>query len=289
MTRWSVIAIGLVISACEHGETPPPRCGDLVVDFGEQCDDGNDVADDGCDQCIAMNCGNSRIDEFEECDDGNLIPGDGCSADCQRERPNIGALTAFWVFQDVDQTVTGCPVDFPLIDIFAVGELTGTQEQFFECSTNATTVALPRDRYTITAISKSADTVETFAFSLPQQIDLRFGDRTFSTMFVNDGGVFEVSWLLVGDVTNNVLDCAQANVDTVEISTSPNGTLDSRNCDAVSGFTTPLVVGAYTISLTVRDVQGTAIATSTPLSGQPITAPNGRTMLGLIQLRIPGM
>jgi cysteine-rich repeat protein len=65
MTRWRVIAIGLVLSACEHGETPPPRCGDRVVDFGEQCDDGNDIADDGCDQCVAMNCGNSRIDELE--------------------------------------------------------------------------------------------------------------------------------------------------------------------------------------------------------------------------------
>jgi cysteine-rich repeat protein len=53
MTRWRVIAIGLVLSACEHGETPPPRCGDRVVDFGEQCDDGNEIADDGCDQCAA--------------------------------------------------------------------------------------------------------------------------------------------------------------------------------------------------------------------------------------------
>ncbi len=75
MTRWRVIAMACVISACGHGESPPPGCGNRIIEFGEGCDDGNDIADDGCDQCVAMNCGNSRIDEFEECDDGNTIAG----------------------------------------------------------------------------------------------------------------------------------------------------------------------------------------------------------------------
>jgi cysteine-rich repeat protein len=288
MTRWSVIAIGLVISACEHGETPPPSCGDRVVDFGEQCDDGNDIADDGCDQCVAMSCGNSRIDEFEECDDGNVLPGDGCAADCQVENSNLGRLDMFWVFQDLDLTVTGCPVGFGLIEIAAVGQQTGTQTQLFDCLPGSASLLLPLDLYTVTATSKSFD-LDVFATSLPQTIDLRAGIGAFSTTLFNDGGVFEVAWQLVGDLSNNVVNCMQANVKTLEIATSPNGTINSRSCLDGRGFTTAIPEGTYTISLTASDAQSTPIATSTPLPGQPITVPNGRTNVGLIPIRIPGM
>ena len=33
--------------------------------------------------CLSAGCGNLRVDAGEQCDDGNQIGGDGCSADCR--------------------------------------------------------------------------------------------------------------------------------------------------------------------------------------------------------------
>src|SRR5579871_627304 len=62
----------------------PARCGDGVVNqAGEQCDDGNQVNGDGCDNnCTFSGCGNGILDPGEQCDDGNLIDGDGCDHNC---------------------------------------------------------------------------------------------------------------------------------------------------------------------------------------------------------------
>lgn len=68
------------------------ECGDSVLDMQEQCDDGNDVADDGCTDCRYDGvCGNGKTeDPPEECDDGNKADGDGCSSICQNETPSCG-------------------------------------------------------------------------------------------------------------------------------------------------------------------------------------------------------
>jgi cysteine-rich repeat protein len=67
-----------------------PRCGDGFRDsaYGEVCDDGNLVANDGCrPDCLSNEtCGNGVVDpaKGENCDDGNLLARDGCSA-CEVE------------------------------------------------------------------------------------------------------------------------------------------------------------------------------------------------------------
>ena len=65
-------------------------CGNNINEYGEQCDDGNLTAGDGCSpSCLTEAggpaCGNGNVDAGETCDDGNLIAGDGCSAACQAE------------------------------------------------------------------------------------------------------------------------------------------------------------------------------------------------------------
>ncbi len=80
-------------------------CGDGIIQPDhEQCDDGNDVANDGCTQCIIdenwicktengkstcteIECGNRVLNAAngETCDDGNRKNGDGCSSSCQVE------------------------------------------------------------------------------------------------------------------------------------------------------------------------------------------------------------
>ncbi len=65
-------------------------CGDGLVNGGEQCDDGNTIACDGCsDTCqieMGLNCcGDGIVQPPETCDDSNTVPGDGCSDTCMLE------------------------------------------------------------------------------------------------------------------------------------------------------------------------------------------------------------
>ena len=88
--------------ACVKGAVP--ACGDARIDPGEDCDDGNAIAGDGCDAtckiesgytCVLPGtkcklipfCGDKKIDLDigESCDDGNKTSGDGCSATCSVE------------------------------------------------------------------------------------------------------------------------------------------------------------------------------------------------------------
>ncbi len=61
-------------------------CGNGVVEPGEECDDGNISAGDGCAaDCTAETpgvCGNGMLESPEKCDDGNDTADDGCSPDC---------------------------------------------------------------------------------------------------------------------------------------------------------------------------------------------------------------
>ena len=70
------------------------RCGDGTVDPGEDCDDGNLINDDGCNNfcstcdgsnpadCQATCCGNGEVEDGEQCDDGNDVDDDDCTNSC---------------------------------------------------------------------------------------------------------------------------------------------------------------------------------------------------------------
>ena len=68
------------------GAPPKPIvCGDGVLDDGEQCDDGNDVADDGCTPlCTLPACGDGVAQPGEQCDAGaDNGPGKACLGNCE--------------------------------------------------------------------------------------------------------------------------------------------------------------------------------------------------------------
>jgi cysteine-rich repeat protein len=290
MTRWSTFTLTLAISACGHGETPPPGCGNGRVDFGETCDDGNDIADDGCDQCVAdATCGNGRIDLDEQCDDGNVIDGDGCSSECRVEQQSKGFMQVGWAFQDFDGTPTGCPPGFPIVEVAAVGEITNIHSERISCGDGLVTMTLARDRFEVTAIAKSADFTETFAISVPQAVDLRFSDAAISTTLFNDAGVFRVAWQFVGAQSNNVLNCSQVNAETIEIATTPNGSIDVFPCTDGNAFTSLLPVGTYTLALTAKTGQQQPVGNATTLTNQSINVPVGQTDVPPISISVPGM
>lgn len=56
-------------------------CGDEVIEGTEECDDGNDVQDDGCDNACRFNC-IAGDDKRDKCDDANACNGkETCGAD----------------------------------------------------------------------------------------------------------------------------------------------------------------------------------------------------------------
>jgi cysteine-rich repeat protein len=60
-------------------------CGNGEVEADEECDDGNDVDEDGCTNACALPvCGDGIVTETlgEVCDDGNNASGDGCTSTC---------------------------------------------------------------------------------------------------------------------------------------------------------------------------------------------------------------
>jgi cysteine-rich repeat protein len=62
-------------------------CGNGTVNSGEQCDDGNRTAGDGCSATCTTEprCGDGTVNGSEQCDDGDTTSGDGCSATCTTE------------------------------------------------------------------------------------------------------------------------------------------------------------------------------------------------------------
>jgi cysteine-rich repeat protein len=78
---------------CQGGSCvgDPDICGDGVTqsECGEQCDDGNLVNGDGCDDLcmVEPDCGNGVVDPGEECDEGNTGFGEGRSTACELGPP----------------------------------------------------------------------------------------------------------------------------------------------------------------------------------------------------------
>ncbi|MCC7382497.1 MAG: DUF4215 domain-containing protein [Deltaproteobacteria bacterium] len=86
-------------------------CGNGVLDSGEQCDDGNTLAGDGCEPtCVpsaAAICGDGVVQAGEQCDDGNGNAGDGCKPDCTAD----GSLCGDGVIQTGEQCDDGNTVE----------------------------------------------------------------------------------------------------------------------------------------------------------------------------------
>jgi cysteine-rich repeat protein len=119
--------------ACEVGDDADKTCGDGMVHIGEECDDGNTDASDGCAaDCTwetpaddftlyyyvtadadvgvidydAGTCGDSIVQNGEACDDGGTAGGDGCAADCSAVEVGYYCDTAGEACVDEDDAAT---------------------------------------------------------------------------------------------------------------------------------------------------------------------------------------
>jgi hypothetical protein len=94
--------LALLLAACGGGAEqakPPPRCGDGVVDPGEQCDAGasnSDTRPGACrTTCVLPRCGDGVVDAGEQCDAGaansDTTPG-ACRTTCVLPRCGDGVV-----------------------------------------------------------------------------------------------------------------------------------------------------------------------------------------------------
>ena len=93
MQRLILILSLSVFASCDpSGVSSEGRCGDRLVQSGEQCDDGNSDNSDACtSSCMKAVCGDGVLREdlsagvtgSESCDDGNDFDGDSCLSSCQ--------------------------------------------------------------------------------------------------------------------------------------------------------------------------------------------------------------
>ncbi len=96
LASWVSVALvagphGLV-EARIHAAFADPRCGNTVVETGEECEDGNRNDGDGCDSNCARSCGNGILNDGEGCDDGNQRPDDACTLGCAQAVCGDGVL-----------------------------------------------------------------------------------------------------------------------------------------------------------------------------------------------------
>lgn len=84
-----------------------PRCGNALVDPGEQCDDGNQVDIDTCSNtCRIATCGDEIVQLWEQCDDGNRVDADACSNTCKSPACGDGVVQTGEECDDANQLNT---------------------------------------------------------------------------------------------------------------------------------------------------------------------------------------
>ncbi len=77
-------------------QATPSRCGNGIVEEGEDCDDGNYIHFDACpNTCRFPVCGDGIREGLEECDDGNTDNTDYCNNDCKLTMCGDGVLQKY--------------------------------------------------------------------------------------------------------------------------------------------------------------------------------------------------
>ena len=130
------------------------ECGNMQVDPGEECDDGNDVDDDFCrNDCTNPLCGDGEVQGYEGCDDGDQDDTDECPGNCLPAMCGDGFVYANGPEQcddgnpdETDGCTTGCIFTKKYIftsSIQYTGDLGGIKGADMKCKGHAMLGGLP--------------------------------------------------------------------------------------------------------------------------------------------------
>jgi hypothetical protein len=133
-----------------------------------------------------------------------------------------------------------------------------------------------------------------YAKSLSAIVDVTVIDKTFNAQILNDGGYFQLAWVLRGAVSNNALTCAQAGaagLETVgtDVSNPTSSLSDIWNCSDGSGITADYLAGTYTVSVAALNAMDQSIGTAPVLTNRVINDRNRVTDLGTVTVPITGL
>jgi cysteine-rich repeat protein len=271
-----MVMTGCFFDLDEDGDGPPggqPYCGDRIVNNSEQCDDGNNVAGDGCFQCQLEGGGGEAF----------------VSASWTFRNIATGATTACpsgfdtVALYNQEVTSTGSPIGTPIIDLFDCATGTGTSAPL--------TPALYKAWIEVT----NTNNTSTYAQSTEALVDVTVSDKSFSAQILNDGGYFLLAWDLIGASTSNPLTCTEAGasggIDVVatDVSDSSNTADDVFDCEDGQSYTAGFKSGTYTVAVTALNASDQPLGPTVNLTNKVIASPNLVTNLGTVQIPITGL
>ncbi|MBA3394929.1 MAG: hypothetical protein H0T89_19945 [Deltaproteobacteria bacterium] len=212
---------------------------------------------------------------------------------------DAGLITANWSFKEVSTgAVLGCPAGFDTTAVYAYPVDGANQRRgqpiidLYPCSAGTGTNEYPVDAYEVYLEITNSDNTQLYAQSTAAIVDITSRDATFTTTIIDDGGFFLFDWQLRGEVTGDPLSCAEALADSVDITSTLNGSTqaytDVYPCSQGSAYTAALPAGDYTVSVAALDSSDRSISNTPALVNKRISAPNKITDLGLIMIPIVG-
>lgn len=307
------LLIGTLIATLAGCSSSNARCGDAIVDPGEECDDGaaNGTAGDSCSvSCTivaAATCGDGTVNQAsEQCDDGtaNGTSGAHCSASCSSQ----AYTTANWTIKQVNGTVLSCPTGYDTAALYSqavdsqgnpIGTCTTASAtcfiDLFNCvDGTGTSSALPTGQWLTWLNITSHDGTMIYAQSTTAIVDNTTQDQTFTADIYDDGGYFQWAWTLIGATTANPLMCSDVpNQNGAEIISTVTGgsaaSSDIFNCTDGQGITSVLPAGSYTCAFDIINNSNQSLGNGAPKANQIIVAPNKITDLGSVTIYITGL
>jgi hypothetical protein len=182
-------------------------------------------------------------------------------------------VSATWALKDLrTNTRTGCPAGFDTAALFNQA-LDGNNNPIGSCSTagdnNGVTCfvdlfdcvagagvsyPLPPTRYKSWVQIMDHPAASLYASSVPAYVDITDVDQNLGVEILNDGGYFQLSWLLVDAQSNAPLSCSEANAAGVEtiaslVTTPTEMVIDQFDCGDRFGVTAGLLAADYTVSI----------------------------------------
>lgn len=219
-----------------------------------------------------------------------------------------GHIVASWTIEDVaPQVDIGCPQNVDSASLFSqASDSAGnpidptctmtTNTCFvdeFNCTDGAGTSAPLPAGYYVSWIVLSSGGAQYGNDSLHTLVDITNVDKELHADFIDNGGVFHLSWELRGAQSNASLTCADAGVTGgVETIATISGTQsvfnDKFNCGDGDDFTDPLPSASYVVSVDAFDSSNTALGPAINVN-KTLGDQNDLGELGHFMLQIDGL